>query len=312
MLHLALVRKLKLVGLILVGVGISVGMILFIIGFFKPKIAGVYIDSNPSSNIYIDGEQVGRTPYRNKRTPGEIVLRLIPESFENPLAPYDTKITLVQGVETVIKRDFGQLQDTSSGEIISFEKIDRSQTSLVIISIPDSAQVVIDGKDRAFTPHKTNFISPGEHKLTLTMDGYLEKNVEVKTHLGYKLTAIVQLAKAEPSSLTTPTPPPTGTEETKIQIEILSTPTGYLRVRKEPSTLADEVGKVEPGEKYNLLGEDEKSGWYKIEYEEGKEGWITNQYAKKVSAGTLSTTPTPSVKKPSPTPAKIVTPTPLN
>ena len=60
---------------------------------------------------------------------------------------------------------------------------------------------------------------------------------------------------------------------------IKETPTGWLRVRGEPSTVGAEVGRVNPGEKYTLL--EEKDGWFQIEYEEGKNGWISGQYAEK-------------------------------
>ncbi len=64
----------------------------------------------------------------------------------------------------------------------------------------------------------------------------------------------------------------------KPYIEILDTPTGFLRVRSEPSTTASESGRVNPKEKYPLL--DEKSGWYKIKLSTG-EGWISGRYAQK-------------------------------
>jgi N-acetylmuramoyl-L-alanine amidase len=63
-------------------------------------------------------------------------------------------------------------------------------------------------------------------------------------------------------------------------VVIKNTPTGWLRVRMEPSLSATEAAKVKPGEKYTLL--DEKNGWYKISYKEGEEGWISGRYAKKL------------------------------
>jgi uncharacterized protein YgiM (DUF1202 family) len=81
-------------------------------------------------------------------------------------------------------------------------------------------------------------------------------------------------------------------------VEILSTPTGFLRVREEPSSLGKEIGQVEPGKNYVLVETDEKTGWFKIEYlpaqagEDGKVGWISNQYAKKLNSSVLSPTPT--------------------
>ena len=104
-------------------------------------------------------------------------------------------------------------------------------------------------------------------------------------------------------------------------IEILSTPTGFLRVRAQPSTLSEEVGKVEPGQTFPLLEQDEKTGWFKIEFSEAGDGepaqagWISNQYAKKVEEGvetpTATSSATPKVsptKGPTPTPTAKITP----
>jgi uncharacterized protein YgiM (DUF1202 family) len=72
------------------------------------------------------------------------------------------------------------------------------------------------------------------------------------------------------------------------QVEVSQTPTGYLRVRSEPSTLGNEVGRVVPGVKYNLIETDVKSGWFKIEYSEGQSGWISNQFAKRIPVASPS------------------------
>lgn len=300
-------RKLGLAGLVGASLVLVVGLIFFIFGFFRPKVAGIYIETNPSSTVYLNGEQVGKTPYDKLRDPGETVIRLIPESFQAPLVPYETKITLVPGVKTVVRRDFGESQETSAGEIVSFEKIERDQSSLVVISNPDSAQLLIDGKEKTFTPHKTSDILPGEHTLELNADGYQTRSVNVKTHQGYKLTAVVQLAISTSTTQSQPTPSEKPKEE-KPMVEILSTPVGFLRVRNQASSIADEVGRVQPGERYTLLLEDEKTGWYKIEYEEGKEGWISNQYAKKIELSGVVLTVTPKVT-PTPTPRAIPSPT---
>ncbi|KKQ85566.1 MAG: PEGA domain protein [Candidatus Woesebacteria bacterium GW2011_GWB1_38_8] len=310
-------KKIKILGLVLGGLILIIGLIFFAIGFLRPKVAGVYIETNPPSTVFIDGFQVGRTPYDETIKPKEVIIKLIPESFQIPLAPYEAKVNLLAGVKTVIKRDFGEAEEDSAGDIISFEKIGRNESGLAVVSVPDSARLIIDGRERAFTPHKTSSILPGTHTLTLSADGYMERIVEVKIHEGYKLTAIVKLAKGpEP----TPTPTPNQVEgseaegkaeEPKVEIEILSTDTGFLRVRKEPSTLGEEVGRVQPGEKYPLIEIDSKTGWYKIEFqpaqagEEGKQGWISNQYAKKIGG---MITPTPTSKL---IPKLTVTPTPL-
>ena len=189
-------KKIKIASYVVLGLVLIIALVLVLFNILKPKVAGIHIESEPLATVYIDGVEDGRTPYDKKdKTPGEYVIKLVPDSFNTPLAPYETKVNLVAGVQTVIRRTFGDTDETSSGEIISFEKIEKDQVSLAVVSIPDSAELVIDANERAFTPHRTTSLLPGTHTLTLSADGYREKNVDVRTHEGYKLTAVVKLAK---------------------------------------------------------------------------------------------------------------------
>jgi len=288
--------KIKIVAFALGLVALVVLSIFFVVGYFKPRKAGLLIDTNPSSIVYINGEQVGRTRYDVTRSPGEIVVKLVPESADKALPPYETKITLVGGVKTIIQRDFGDSDDTSSGAIVSFEKVGGDETAISVVTVPDSAQVSIDGQVRGFAPFKSSTTTEGEHVLTISATDYQEKTINVRTYKGYKLTAIFKLAPlvlgAETDTVASPTP--TATPKAS-QVEILETEVGYLRVRNQPSTLAPEVAQVKPGKLYNLLDTDDQTGWFKIEYEAGKSGWITNQYAKKVNeSGEASKTPSPT------------------
>jgi hypothetical protein len=298
-------RKTKIIVLVLIAVILISGLVFFLVGTARPKGAGILIETNPQSSVFIDGELLGRTLYEEVRRPGEITVKLVPESFEKPLAPYETKVNLVSGVQTVIGWEFGERSELGSGEIVSFEKIGKDETALSVVTIPASSSVDIDGGTKVFTPYKTSSIAPGEHSLVFSSKGYLERPLRVKTVNGFKLTAVVQLA--ENSEFTEEiVSEAVNMEEKKIEVEILSTPVGFLRVRDEPSTLADEIGQVKPGERYPLVEEDEKTGWFKIEYQPSqedlvaKEGWVSNTYAKKIE-NELIGTPTPTVK---------ITPTP--
>ena len=75
---------------------------------------------NPSSTVFIGGVQVGKTPYSGTRDTGEISLRLVPDALEKPLVPYETRVSLSPGIQTVVKREFGETIDASAGEVISF------------------------------------------------------------------------------------------------------------------------------------------------------------------------------------------------
>ena len=271
---------------ILTGVGLVIALVVgyMLLTGLKPKNAGILVETTPSSSVFINNEEVGRTPFETTIPPGEAVIKLVPESFVKPLAPYETKINLVSGVQTVIQRSIAESEDKSSGVILSFENTSGSETSLVVISTPDSAQVVIDGSNQGFTPFKTSKITPETHSITILAPGYEDKTIpSTKVYEGYKLTVIAKLAKKEETAIEEIPPEPT-----QLKVEILQTPVGYLRVRGEPSTTAAEVGRVIPGESYVVIEKDEETGWYKISFDEDKEGWVSNEYAKEVD------NPTPS------------------
>ena len=265
--------------LIFLGIFLVVSLGLFLIGFFKPKGAGIFIDTVPVSDVYINGSLVGSTPYEAIRNPGEITLKIVPKETE--LISYETKLTLVSNVRTVIKREFAKTEEESSGEIASFEKVGGKDASVSIVSIPDASKISINGQVRGFAPYKINSIMPGEHVLVISASGYKERSLAINAYQGYKLTVVVKLAGGKISPTSTPAP---SAEETLnvTKIQILETPNNFLRVRIEPSADAKEVARVVSGNSYPLIEEDSKSGWFKIEYEKGKQGWVSNEYSKKV------------------------------
>lgn len=65
-----------------------------------------------------------------------------------------------------------------------------------------------------------------------------------------------------------------------LEVTILDTPTGYLNVRRGPGTNFEKITTVKPGEKYQLVSENQKAGWYEIKLDETRTGWVTKQYAK--------------------------------
>jgi hypothetical protein len=287
------VRRIRIIVIALLGFAALVGLTFFLVGTFKPKVAGIYVETEPVSTVYINNVQVGRTPYQAKRNPGELAIRLIPDSFDAPLAPFETRVDLVNGVETVVRRKFAENDDVASGEVISFEKLTGSDVGLAIVTLPDSAQVLVDGVNRGYAPFKTNSVDAGSHKVTVSAEGYESKTIGVQIFEGYQLTAVIKLA-AQPQK-EVEEEPVQEEEEKKTMVEILETSVGFLRVRNGPSTLDKEVGRAEPRNEYEFLEEDEDSGWYKIVLDEDTQGWVSNQYAELVEASKESAeTPTPT------------------
>lgn len=241
------------------------------------KNAGLFVQTEPSATVFINGEQVGTTPFKLETKPGNIEIKIIPFSQDTPLAPYQTEVTLINKIETVVRRTFGQTDAQSSGEVLYFDKVGGKTASLSVVSNPDAAQVTLDGSSIGFTPLRRD-VEPGQHTLRVAGEGENYRELDVQAVEGYRLTAVVKLAQVEEEEATPSASP--SPEISVKQVEILPTPTGFLRVRSEPTTAATESARVTPGKKYTFL--EEKTGWFKIEYEEGKSGWVSSQYAKEI------------------------------
>ena len=83
-----------------------------------------------------------------------------------------------------------------------------------------------------------------------------------------------------PSPTLTPTTIPEASSGALLNpertVSINSIELGFLRVRDEPKSASNEIGQVNPGDKFTIL--DGRDGWYKIEYEPTKFGWIRETY----------------------------------
>ena len=260
------------------------GFVFLILGYFTSQKAGLFVESNPNSSVYVNSEQVGRTPFEGTFPVGEVTIKLVPEAFDKPLSPFETKVNLTAGVKTVVRRTFGETNHDSSGEIISYEKTGEKEASLAIVSTPDSANIKLDGESVGFTPIKLASVNPGEHEVSIEAEGFIERSFSVVIREGYRLIVVVDLAE-QPAEEIDKVPESQRPEDKDIikQVEILPTPVGFLRVREEPNTSSKEVGRVKPGEKYKLIETNPEKTWYKIEYEEAKNGWILGEYAKVVT-----------------------------
>jgi hypothetical protein len=278
-------KVVKIVIVSLIALSALITATFFLMGFFREKPGGVFVDTSPVSDVYINGSLVGKTPYTSTYKAGEIALKLVPGSTSHNLIAYETIITLVPGVQTIVRREFGVSEDESSGDIISFDRIGGQETSLIVISTPENAQVSVDGLPQGFAPYKTSDISPAQHQIMVRAPGYTDRVMTIKTQAGFRLSLFAKLGKIielQPTATLAPV--------AKTYIQILSTPTGFLRVRSGPGTTGSEIAQVKPGDKYPFLEEDVATGWVKIQYEapapglpNGIEGWVSGEYVKKIT-----------------------------
>lgn len=238
----------------------------------------------PVSDVYLNGKLVGKTPLckcegKDRLLAGDYTVRLVPLAGDN-LFPYEEHITITKGILTVVDRTLGA-GEFSTGSVITLSPLaDPKAIQLFVSSFPSRVDVTLDGNSVGATPILLKQLTDSDHELVLTKDGYNSKKVHVHTVAGYQLKALITLglvaqnateaANLQNASLT---------PAQKATITILDTPTGFLRVRAEPSLSASETAQVKPGDTFDFV--DQQDGWYEVKLSDGSIGWISTQYAQK-------------------------------
>ncbi|MBI2430631.1 MAG: PEGA domain-containing protein [Candidatus Levybacteria bacterium] len=244
------------------------------------------VTASPKSRVYLDGKLIGETPLckcegEDMLKVGSYSLRLLPE--EENFAPYEEKITIGGSVLTVLDRIFAE-GGLSEGKVITLTKLsDEKEVELFALSFPEEAKVYADNSEIGKTPLRNTTLTASDHSLRLVKDGYREKTIRIRTVSGYRLTVVATLGilpnlqsavSTSSAQIATSSALPVVTK-----VIILDTPTGFLRVRVSGSLSSSEVGRVTPGETFDLV--EEKEGWFSIRLTDGKVGWVSSQYARK-------------------------------
>ena len=236
-----------------------------------PRKAGLEVLGYPSAKVYLDGKEVGMTPYKSTTLlPGRVSVRLV-----NGTDEWQKDIPLVNNANTIVNWEFGSGKTKGGGYVLYVEATgDKARAELLVNSKPEKAAVAIDGEIKALSPVVIPDLGEGDKQVTISFPSFKTINLFVKSLKGYQLVLEAELQENEVIKEEGPQvlPTPTAVGPT---VKIRETETGWLRVREEPSNASAEVGKVNPGESYALL--EEQNGWYKIAL-----GWISAKYADKV------------------------------
>lgn len=249
--------------------------LLVLFGFFiinnfgRNQVGRLEVNSNFKMDVSVDGKVVGKTPYSGTYEPKEVVVEI---------GNYQTKLQLQSGIKTIVDRDFVQGNSESFGEIVSFHETGLSNGIAAVVSQPSGANVMIDGRMYGATPINISNLTNGNHTLVVSQAGYQNRSFPINIVNGYKLIAAIDLAPSERQTTQNATQE-TQNNITKTVVEILSTPNGFLRVRSQPTTASDEIARVNPGEKFDLIKTDTNTGWFDIRLDATTSGWISNVYA---------------------------------
>ena len=246
------------------------------------------VTSAPVSKVYLDEKLIGTTPFctcddLQMLSVGDYTIKLVP--VEGNFRIFEEKITINKSTLTVVDRTFADSGE-SDGSIISLIPLsNKNDLEVLVVSLPEKANVFLDNNPIGTTPLLLKNVSESDHDLRVILNGYKDKNIKIKTALGFKLSSLIFLGIST-DLVPTPTASPSVSavlENEAPQILILSTPVGFLRVRENSSINSTQIGQVNPGETYELT--DEISGWYQIKFNSptGEEtlGWVSSSYATK-------------------------------
>jgi len=239
------------------------------------------VTSVPATQVFLDGKFIGKTPLclcelQQLVKTGEHTIKLVP--VEKGFKEYEQKITIFQGVLTVVDRTFDKKSSASTGSVITLSDIsDKNKSEILVISFPTGAQVVLDSNVKGETPLEIKDVTASDHEIKLLKDGYREKVIKVKTVPGKRLEAAVSLGIR--TDLTEENAKASTSAEVVNKVVILETPTGFLRVRERDSLGSSQIGTVNPGDNLELVSE--KENWYEIKLTDGQIGWISTEYARK-------------------------------
>src|SRR3989344_1527404 len=174
----------------------------------------------------------------------------------------------------------------------------KARSGISIISDPEGAVVFMESKEVGKTPYEDKNLDVKEYNVKLEKDGV---SWQGKIKLTPKTLTIVNrdLAKSQASQsgeiLTlergkgmTVISNPSDSDLTSVsapvitqtpEVEVIDTPTGFLRVRDKASTAGKEITRVNVGDTLILL--EELSGWMRVRLSNGTEGFVSSTYVSK-------------------------------
>lgn len=232
------------------------------------KTAALQVTSTPEASIFLDEKHIGKTPFfSDQLRAGEHTLKIAESE-----AQYSEKINLLPGTLYVLDRKLSTNYFDQEGSSLWLEEGE----GVFISSQTDQSTLTIDGRYIGKTPILVKDLSEGDHKAQISKKGYNNYEFSFKSSKKHRLVANITLSLANQNKSEL-----TSKEESRstLKVQILNTPQGFLRIRKEPSLLSEEIARINSGEEAEFL--EDNSDWTKVIYE-GKTGWVSKEFIKKL------------------------------
>ena len=251
--------------------------------WFSPSSTGteLLVISQPGGQVYLNGELLGESPLSKPLAEAEYELEIKKEGY----FPRKLKVAVKAGFRLNVSAQLPLNPFPDQKKALS-----SPHSSLKVWSLanghpppfdpyPSWVRGVIFWSERDEDETTYHFYLAGDGKLydgegsELSVSS-LAKTTETRNlaYLGNSNTLTSAASRTLTSLATRLYPVP-------VQVEILETGLGYLRVRSGPGTSYSQIGQAPTGSKYTYLGE--QGDWFKISFE-GKEGWVSKDYSRKL------------------------------
>ena len=279
--------KLKLIAVL------SIAFVAFIsikllFDIFSKKEGRLQVSSRPGAAVFLDNVMKGNTPFTNTLKEGSYVLKVVPDGVATSAASWQKKISIYSGALTYVDVQMESTDIASWADVywLTQKSIFDKSSTFTVETEPSGALIYIDNDEKGVSPLTLENAVQGSHELSVFMPGFSRRSKKINMSPGFTLHGFVKLAldPSQKSHYTIDTPDPIATSAASIKepantVRILDTPTGWLRVRDEPTLAGSESARVNVGQRFELL--DEQIGWYKIKVDSSIQGWISSQYAEK-------------------------------
>lgn len=166
-----------------------VGAFFLVQYFFSPPGSLQVTTTKPGAKVTVGGKEVGVIAWRDDLRMGSYLVEVTDAS--RSAQPWWGQVSIQPSALTSVDRDLGPSEQFSSGSVLTLSH----GSGLAVTSSPASAKVSLDGTDIGPSPLSRPNPGPGNHELKFSLDGYLDKTVEINVTNGWKLDVKVDLYK---------------------------------------------------------------------------------------------------------------------
>ena len=249
---------------------------------YKDLSSKISLVSEPSqATVFIDDAEVGKTPYSSSvLSDGEYDLRVEKAGFE----PQTARVKIKKNYKLNVSVQLFLIPVPDKSAVIPGSKVVydlSSDLNELTLDVPLWVNGIVYWNKTRNTALKFSYfidylgnIYGADGSRVTGNDKFALKAGDTIAYLGRKSdSGLTNEAKTALERFT-------GIDLIGKKVKVLSTGTGWLRVRSEPSLTASEIGRINSGDEVSVL--EERTEWLKVLFGDGKEGWVSSSYVVEV------------------------------